>query len=216
MYPIFVSTHPLAALCLDACSQPRTFSFFQISPSSAPHPLPARSRPCLLLAGRQEAGSSRGLSAAFLPGRKLPHPWMLQTVTQQKLVLMGRLLPEFLVGRYTLLCNKDGESKLLLSRCFPVCFTLMGEREDGKNNSSVLFEKGCLQRPEQGGWVAAPLRVWPGLEILGTEAHARSSVENLAPCVFWIDTGFRDLENKSCWHVGAVGSLGKYPEQSWI
>lgn len=212
MYPIFVSTHPPAALCLDACSQPRTFSCFQISLSPAPHPLPARSRPCLLLAGRQEAGSSRGLSAAFLPGRKLPHPWMLQTVTQQNLCSWAGFSPNSWLGDTLSCVTRMGK----VSCCSPdaslLCSTPMGEREEGKNNCSVPFEKGCLQRPEQGGWVAAPLRVWPGLEILGTEAPARSSVENLAPYVFWIDTGFRDLENKSCWHVGAVGSLGKYPE----
>lgn len=87
-----------------------------------------------------------------------------------KLAFMGSLLPTFPVGRYSLLCDKDGERKLLLSRCFPVFFTLMGEREEGKNNCSVLFDKGCLRRPEWGGFVAAPLRAWLGLQIQGTES----------------------------------------------
>ena len=51
-----------------------------------------------------------------------------------------------------------------------MCFTLMGEREKGKNKGSVLLEKGCLRRSEQGGRVAALLRVWPALEMLGTES----------------------------------------------
>lgn len=46
-----------------------------------------------------------------------------------ELVLMGRLLPKFLLGRYSLLCDKDGESEIVLSRCFSVWFTWMGERE---------------------------------------------------------------------------------------
>lgn len=70
---------------------------------------------------------------------------MLHAPHAAKLGLVGRLLPRFLAGRDALLCDKDGESKPLLSTCFPVCLTLSGEREEGKNHCSVLFEKGCLK-----------------------------------------------------------------------
>lgn len=157
MYPIFVSTHPPAALCLEACSQPRTFSCFQISLSPAP-PSPACAQPSLPAARWQAGGWEQPRALRRLPaGQEIASSVNAANCNAAKLVLVGRLLPKFLVGRYTLLCNKDGESKLLLSRCFPVCSTPMGEREEGKNNCSVPFEKGCLQRPEQGGRVAVPL-----------------------------------------------------------
>lgn len=142
MYPIFVSLHPQAALCSGACSQPHTFSCVQISPSLAPHPLPACSCPCLLLAGRQEAGSSRGLSAAFLPGRKLPPPSVLHTVRQQNLCSWAGFSPDCWVGD-----TLSGVIRLeKISHCLLPCFTLMGEKEEGRNSCSVLFKKGCFQR----------------------------------------------------------------------
>lgn len=58
-----------------------------------------------------------------------------------KLVLMGRLLPKFLLGRYALLCDKDGERKLVLSRCFHVWFTWMGDREESESNGSVPLKQ---------------------------------------------------------------------------
>lgn len=210
MYPVFISVHPQAALCLGVCSQPHTFSCVQISPSPAPHPLPACSRPCLLVAGRQEAGSSRGLSATFLPGRKLPPPSVLHTVRQQNLCSWAGFSPDCWLGDTLSCVIRLGK----VSHCSPntsLCFTLMGEREEGRNSCSVLFEKGCLQRRQERvtyctSQSGQDWRYW------ARKAHTKSSMENLALNVFWIDTGFRDLENKSCWHVGAVESLSKYPE----
>lgn len=58
-----------------------------------------------------------------------------------KLVLMGRLLPKFLLGGYTLLCDKDGERKLVLSRCFQVWFTCMGDREESESNGNIPLKQ---------------------------------------------------------------------------
>lgn len=198
---------PPAALCLDACSQPRTFSCFQISASPAPRPLPARSRPCLLL-----AGSRRGLPAAFQPGGKLPPPWMLRAATPQHSCSWAGFSPNSWLGD----SMQESVRMEKVSRCSPdasLCASRWRERGKRVKITAVSSLKKAVSKDQSGERGLLPLsesgqdwRCW------ALNAHARSSVENLAPYVFWIDTGFRDLENKSCWRVGAVGSLGKYPE----
>lgn len=145
MHPIFVSPHPPAALCSDACLQPRTFSCFQSSGSPAPIPFLC-SHSCCSPTG--DGAAEGGLLRVFLPGRKLPPPSVLETCNTAKLVLKDGLLPKFLGDRPALKCNKEGKSRLLLPRSFPEHCALMGERKEGKNNCSVheLFEKGWLCR----------------------------------------------------------------------
>lgn len=126
MYPIFVSTHPLAALCSDACSQPCT-----LSPAFR-FPLPLPPSPAFMQASLSAACWQAGGWEQLKALRRLPAGQEIaSSVNAAKLVLMGRLLPEFLLGRYTLLCDKDEDSKLLLSRCFPVCFMLNGTEGRG-------------------------------------------------------------------------------------
>lgn len=202
MYPIFVSVHPLAALCSDPCLQPHTFSCFHICPSPAPA--------CCWWAGRRQ-GASQG--SPCLPARQeIASSLSAARSNAAKLVLMGRLLPKFLLGRYSVLCDKDGESKLIISRCFRVWFTWVGEREEGENNGSVLLKQAVSKNQSTGSKLLSLLESDQDWREWALKTQARAAVENLAPYVFWSDIGFRDLENKSCWQVGAVASLSKYPE----
>lgn len=117
------------------------------------------------------------------------------------LVLMDRLLPEFLLGRYSLLCDKDEESKLVLSRCFHVWFRGMGEREEGENNGNVLL-KQAVSKGQSRRKVPVPPRVWPGLERGGTKNTHQSfwgkSGSTRVLKGYWFRT-FRKQKLLTCW-----------------
>lgn len=95
MHPIFVSVHPLAALCSDACLQPHTFSRFHIWPSPAPA--------CCWAGGREQPRAFQ-----CLPTRQEIASSVTAALSNAaELLFMGRLLPKFLLGRCSFLCDKD-------------------------------------------------------------------------------------------------------------
>lgn len=189
MHPIFVSPHPPAALCSDACLQPRTFSCFQSSGSPAPIPFLC-SHSCCSPTG--DGAAEGGLLRVFLPGRKLPPPSVLETCNTAKLVLKDGLLPKFLGDRPALKCNKEGK----IGCCSPdPSLSIVHWWERGKRvkitavSTGSLKKAGCADHSQEGELL--PFSGWPRLETLGTETHTRSCVENLALGVFWIDNCFQ-------------------------
>lgn len=86
------------------------------------------------------------------------------------------------------------------------------EREEGENNGHVLLKQAVSKGQGRESKLLSLLECDQDWREWALKTHARASVENPAPYVFWSDIGFKDLENKSFWHVGAVASLSKYPE----
>lgn len=147
--------------------------------------------PCLLLVGRQDVGSSPGLSIAFLLGRKLPPPWLLHAVMQQNLCSWTGCSPNFFLGDtvfYVIRMRK-------VSSCSPdasMCGSQGWEREKRVKTMAMSYWNRLSPKARAGRKVAVPPRVWREWAL---KTHTRASVENLASHVFWRDTDFRHLEN---------------------
>lgn len=142
-----------------------------------PQPLPA--------AGGQAGGGDHPRALPSLPAsQEIASSLSAACSNAAKLVLMGRLLPKFLLGRYSVLCDKDGESKLMLSRCFHVWFTSMGEREEGENNGSVLLKQAVSKGQSTGSKLLSLQESGQDWREWALKTHAKASVENLAPYVF--------------------------------
>lgn len=186
-----------------------TFSCVQISPSPAPIPCLHTAIPaCRLLAGRRLGAAESSPPPSCRAGNCL----LCQC---SKTCAHGQASPQIPAWEIVSCVIRMG----IISCCSPdasLCVSgWMGQREEDKNNCNVLFERGCLQRLEWGGRGDVPL----SLSRTGDSGHSKCMPDPLRKIwfsVFWIDTGFRDIENKSCWHAGALGSLGEYLESSWI